>query len=81
MCIFIFSNPTAVHGARLSGLEARMNNVEDQLSDIDARGSEESDNLANERDLDRFILTGKFCPNYSDPGDLSAELLSFRSAS
>ena len=37
-----------------------MNNVEDQLSDSDARGSEESDNLANERDLDRFILTGKF---------------------
>ena len=53
-----FSNPTAVHGARLSGLEARMNSVEDQLSDVDARGSEESDNLANERDLDRFILSG-----------------------
>ena len=52
-----------MHGARLSGLEARMNNVEDQLSDIDARGSEESDNLANERDLDRFILTGKFLSN------------------
>ena len=32
--------------------------VEDQLSEVDARGSEESDNLANERDLDRFILTG-----------------------
>ena len=47
-----------MHGARLSGLEARMNSVEDQLSDVDARGSEESDNLANERDLDRFILTG-----------------------
>ena len=54
----IFSNPTAVHGARLSGLEARMNSVEDQLSDIDARGSEESDNLANECDLDQFILSG-----------------------
>ena len=53
-----FSNPTAVHGARLSGLEARMNSVEDQLSDVDARGSEESNNLANERDLDRFILSG-----------------------
>ena len=35
-----------------------MNSVEDQLSDVDARGSEESDNLANERDLDRFILSG-----------------------
>ena len=32
--------------------------VEDQLSDVDARGSEESDNLANERDLDRFVLIG-----------------------
>ena len=30
--------------------------VEDQLSDVDARGSEESDNLANERDLDHFYL-------------------------
>ena len=54
----LYSNPTAVHGARLSGLEARMNSVEDQLSDVDACGSEESDNLANERDLDRFILSG-----------------------
>ena len=35
-----------------------MSLVEDQLSDVDARGSEESDNLANEWDLDRFILTG-----------------------
>lgn len=35
-----------------------MSMVEDRLSDVDARGSEETDNLANERDLDRFILTG-----------------------
>ena len=56
--ILYFSNPSAVHGARISGLEARMILVEDQLSEVDARGSEESDNLANERDLDRFILTG-----------------------
>ena len=47
-----------VHGARISGLEERMSIVEDHLSDVNARGSEESDNLANERDLDRFILTG-----------------------
>ena len=36
-----------------------MSIVEDYLSDVAARGSEESDNLANERDLDGFILTGK----------------------
>ena len=53
-----FSNPAMVHGARISGLEERMSIVEDHLSDVNARGSEESDNLANERDLDRFIMTG-----------------------
>ena len=53
-----FSAPTIVHGARISGLEMRMNQVEDRLCDLDARGSEEADNLANDRDLDRFILTG-----------------------
>ena len=36
-----------------------MSIVEDHLSDVAARGSEESNNLANERDLDRYILTGK----------------------
>ena len=35
-----------------------MSMVEDRLSDVDAWGSEETDNLAIERDLDRFILTG-----------------------
>ena len=35
-----------------------MDQVEDRICDLDARGSEESDNLANDRDLDRFILTG-----------------------
>ena len=47
-----------VHGARISGLETRMSVVEDCICDLDARGSEEADNLANDRDLDRFILTG-----------------------
>ena len=37
-----------------------MDQVEDRICDLDARGSEEADNLANDRDLDRFILTGKF---------------------
>ena len=58
--VFSFSAPTFVHGARISGLEARMDQVEDRICDLDARGSEEADNLANDRDLDRFILTGKF---------------------
>ena len=40
-----------------------MSVVEDRLSDVDARGSEETDNLANERDLDRFILTGNTSNN------------------
>ena len=35
-----------------------MNIVEERLCDLDARGSEEADNLTNERNLDRFILTG-----------------------
>ena len=47
-----------MHGARISGLEARVNIIEDRVSDLDARGSEESDNIANERELDRFIITG-----------------------
>ena len=34
--------------------------MEGRLSDLDARGSEEHDNLANERDLNRFILSGEF---------------------
>ena len=53
-----FSAPTVVHGARISGLEMRMTQVEDRLCDLDACGSEEADNLANDRDLDQFILTG-----------------------
>ena len=36
-----------------------MSIVEDKLTDLDARGSEEADNLTNERELDRFVLTGK----------------------
>ena len=48
-----------LHGALINGLETRVNQIESQLSDLDARGSEEHDNLANERELHRFILTGK----------------------
>lgn len=56
---FFTSDPSSVHGARISGLEARMNIVEDRICDLDARGSEEADNIANERELDRFIITGE----------------------
>ena len=47
------------HGALINGLEMRVSEIEGQLSDLDARGSEEHDNLANERELHRFILTGE----------------------
>ena len=40
----------------INGLEARVNSIEEKLTDLDAR--EESDNLANERNLDRFIMSG-----------------------
>ena len=44
--------------------------VEDRICDLDARGSEEADNIANERELDRFIMTGMktlmFCPSSSN---------------
>ena len=58
--VFSFSAPTFVHGARISGLEARMDQVEDRICDLDVRGLEEAENLANDHDLNRFILTGNF---------------------
>ena len=42
-----------------------MSIVEDRICDLDARGSEEFDNLSNERNLDRFILTGEFYDTFS----------------
>ena len=49
----------------INGLEARVNSIEEKLTDLDA--SEESDNLANERNLDRFIMSGSFnCSFVSD---------------
>ena len=48
-----------LHGALINGLETRVSGIESQLSNLDARGSEEHDNLANERELHRFILTGE----------------------
>ena len=56
---FLFRDPVQLHGALINGLETRVSEIESQLSDLDARGSEEHDNLANERELHRFILTGE----------------------
>ena len=56
---FCFRDPVQLHGALINGLETRVSEIESQLSDLDARGSEEHDNLANERELHRFILTGE----------------------
>ena len=58
LLFFILFSIPSVTGARVSGLEERMNIVEERLCDLDARGSEEADNLTNEQNLDRFILTG-----------------------
>ena len=55
----IFSNSTAMHGSLIVGIEHRLSQIEDKLSDVDARASEEADCNANDRDLDRFIFSGK----------------------
>ena len=49
-----------LNGALINGLEARVNMIEDKLEDIDARTSEEADNALNEREMDRFIMSGMF---------------------
>ena len=54
----LFRQPELVNGALIHGLEARVNVIEDKLSDLDARTSEEADNALNERELDRFIMSG-----------------------
>ena len=55
-----FRGSVQLQGALINGIESRLTEVEGRLSDLDARGSEEHDNLANERDLNRFILSGEF---------------------
>ena len=47
-----------MNGALINGLEARVTMIEDKLEDIDARTSEEADNSLNEREMDRFIMSG-----------------------
>ena len=58
--IILFRQPELVNGALIHGLESRVNVIEGKLSDLDARTSEEADNALNERELDRFIMSGSF---------------------
>ena len=55
---FVFRQPEVINGALINGLEARVSVIEEKMSDIDARTSEEADNSLNERELDRFIMSG-----------------------
>ena len=48
-----------MHGSLIVGIESRLSVLEDKLSDVDARASEEADCSSNERDLDRFIYSGR----------------------
>ena len=57
--IICFRGSVQLQGLLINGIESRLTQVEERLSDLDARGSEEHDNLSNERDLNRFILSGK----------------------
>ena len=47
-----------MHGSLIIGMELRISQIEDKLSDVDARTSEEVDCSAHDRDLDRFIYSG-----------------------
>ena len=58
-CFLYFRGSVQLQGALINSIENRLSEVEGRLSDLDARGSEEHDNLANERDLNRFILSGE----------------------
>ena len=48
-----------MHGSLIVGMELRLTQLEDKMSDVDARASEEADCGSNERELDRFIYSGK----------------------
>ena len=47
-----------MHGSLIVGIEHCLSQIEDKLSDVGARASEEADCNANDRDLDRFIFSG-----------------------
>lgn len=56
-----FRETSSMHGSLIVGMELRISQIEDKLSDVDARASEEADCNANDRDLDRFIYSGDLC--------------------
>ena len=53
-----FREVKQINGALINGLEARVSLIEDKLEDLDVRTSEEADNALNEREMDRFIMSG-----------------------
>ena len=53
-----------MHGSLIVGMEHRISLLEDKMSDVDARASEEADCNANDRDMDRFIYSGKLIYAY-----------------
>ena len=53
-----------MNGALIIGLESRVSQIEDKLEDLDARTSEEADNALNEREMDRFIMSGDILDLY-----------------
>ena len=55
-----------MHGSLIVGIEHRLNQIEDKLSNVDARASEEADCNSNDRDLNRFIFSGDYIFNVSD---------------
>ena len=64
-CVFLmhvlsYRDSTSMHGSLIVGMELRLTQLEDKLSDVDARASEEADCGANERELDRFIYSGDY---------------------
>ena len=57
VCLLL-RDSSSMHGSLIVGIELRLSQLEDKLSDVDARASEDADSSANERDLDRFIYSG-----------------------
>ena len=50
-----------MHGSLIVGMELRISQSEDKLSDVDACASKEADCNATDQDLDRFIYSGLNC--------------------
>lgn len=56
--VTFFRKVDDLNGALINGLEARVTSIEEKFEDLDARTSEEADNALNDRELDRFIMSG-----------------------